>query len=448
MLRRDGVEGTLARGALWAFAISVVGTLVAFAVQLLLARSLGPEHYGIYIYTLGWLNVLLLVAKLDWDHVSLRYLSAYCAQRDWSRLRGFLRRSDLIVGLASGIAAAVAATAVWLFRGRLSPALVDAYWAACVLLPVTAFLQVKSISLQGLKRVLASQAPQGVLRPLLFAAAIVVVTFGTRLRLDAALAIVLNLVATGIVLLVSEWLLRRALPADVKRARPAYASKEWLGVSGGMLAISAAQLVLSQNFDVVVVGTLLGTTAAGYYGVATQLAALCHFGVNAVLFMATPLISELFARGDKAALQRLITMTARLNIAISLPVVIALLLGGRLFLRWYGPTFEAGYPVLVVLLGAQLAGTAVGSLAGFLMSMTGHQNRAAVIIGLSALVYLALTFAFTITFGAIGTAVATLIALLARGIVLDRDIRQRLGIEVFPLARGLRPRTAPSTTTA
>lgn len=433
VLRGDDMEGTLARGALWAFGINVAGTIAAFGVQLVLARSLGEAHYGIYIYTLGWLNVVLLVAKLDWDHVSLRYLSAYSALHDWSLLRGFLRRSDVIVGATAGGAALLAAAAVWLFRSRLPPSLVAAYWASCALLPVTAFLQVKSTSLQGLRRVVASQAPQGVLRPVLFALGLVVLAFGIGTQLTAALAIVINLAATAVVLVVAGWLLHRAVPAPARHAPPAYATREWLGVSGGMLAISAAQLVLSQNFDIVVVGSLLGTTQAGYYGAATQLAMLCHFGVNAILFMTTPLISELFAAGDRGALQRLITFTSRLNVAVSLPVALALLLGGRLVLRWYGPSFVAGYPVLVVLLGSQLAGTALGSLAGFLMSMTGHQNRAAVIIGLSAVLYLALTFVFTLAFGAVGTAFATLIALLTRGIVLDRDIRKRLGIEVLPI---------------
>jgi len=432
VVRGDEMEGVLARGALWAFAINVAGTLAAFLVQLLLARTLGPADYGIYIYVLGWLNVVLLVGKLDWDHTSLRYVSAYAAQRDWAQLRGFLRRSDVIVGLASAIAASVSAVAVWLFRDRLPAPLANAYWAACALLPVTAFLQVKATSLQGLKRVIASQAPQSVLRPTLFALGLGVVLLGTGSRPTAALAIVLNLAATVVVLLMAEWLFRRALPKEIKHATPQFATKEWLGVSGGMLAISAAQMVLTQNFDVVVVGTLLGTTVAGYYGAAAQLAVLCHFGVNAVLFMATPLISELFVSGDRAALQRLITLTSRLNLAVSVPVILLLLVGGKVFLGWYGPSFVAGYPILVVLLGGQLAGTAVGSLAGFLMTMTGHQNRAAVIIGLSALLYLLLAFVLTLSFGAVGTASATFIALLARGIVLDRDIRHRLGVEVLP----------------
>jgi O-antigen/teichoic acid export membrane protein len=74
----------------------------------------------------------------------------------------------------------------------------------------------------------------------------------------------------------------------------------------------------------------------------------------------------------------------------------------------------------------------LGALAGFLMTMTGHHNRAAVIIGASALVYLLLTFVLTHLFGAVGTAFSTVIAYLVRHVVLEVEIRRRLGIEAFP----------------
>jgi O-antigen/teichoic acid export membrane protein len=278
----------------------------------------------------------------------------------------------------------------------------------------------------------ASQAPLSIVRPLLFGIGIVLVAFGFGLRMTAASALLLNLAATAAVLLLSSWYLHRATADETSGVAPQYAMREWLHVAWGMFVVSAAQFVLSQNFDVVVVGSLLGTTVAGYYGAASQLANLCAFGVNAVLFMAAPLISELFAQGDKAKLQRLITLTGRLNVAVSLPVVLALLLAGRLILSLYGPTFVVAYPVLVILLAGQLTGAMLGALAGFLMTMTGHHNRAAVIIGASALVYLLLTFVLTHLFGAVGTAFSTVIAYLVRHVVLEVEIRRRLGIEAFP----------------
>src|SRR4029077_9328339 len=99
------------------------------------------------------------------------------------------------------------------------------------------------------------------------------------------------------------------------------------------------------------------------------------------------------------------------------------------------------YPVLLVLLAGQLTGAMLGALAGFLMTMTGHHNRAAAIIGGSARLFLLLTFVLTRLFGAVGTAASTVIAFLARHVVLEIDIRRRLGIEAFPFGKA--PRGSP-----
>jgi O-antigen/teichoic acid export membrane protein len=435
LVRPDSIEGALARGALLVFAINVVGTLVAFLVQLLLARTLGAAEYGVYIFTLGIFNIVLLVAKVDWDHVSLRFLSAYTAQDNRALIRGFLRRSDFIVGLASGTAAALSAAIVWIFRGNLSPSLFATYLVACALLPITAYQQVKALALQGLRRVVASQAPLSIMRPSLFGLGVILAAFVFGRHMTAASALVINCAASAIVLALSSSFLNRATKNETAGVESQYATREWIQVARGMFVVSAAQFVLSQNFDVVVVGSMLGTTVAGYYGAASQLAGLCTFGVNAVLFMAAPLISELFASGDKVKLQRLVTLTGRLNVAVSLPVVLALVFAGRVILSWYGPTFVTAYPVLLVLVAGQLTGAMLGALAGFLMTMTGHHNRAAVIIGGSAVLYLLLTFVLTRLFGAVGTAASTVIAFLARHVVLEIDIRRRLGIEAFPFGR-------------
>jgi O-antigen/teichoic acid export membrane protein len=442
LVRPDSIEGALARGALLVFTINVAGTLIAFLVQLLLARTLGAAEYGVYIYTLGIFNIVLLVAKADWDHVSLRFLSAYAAQDHRALLRGFLRRSDVIVGVASGVAATLSASIVWIFRASLSPSLVAAYLVACALLPITAFLQVKALALQGLRRVVASQGPLSIMRPSLFATGVILAAFVFNRHMTAASALVINLAATAAVLIVSSRLLNRATRTQTSDIAPQYATREWFHVAWGMFVVSAAQFVLSQSFDVVIVGSMIGTTVAGYYGAASQLAGLCGFGVNAVLFMAAPLISELFASGDKAKLQHLVTLTGRLNVAVSLPVVLGLVFAGRVILSWYGPTFVAAYPVLVVLVAGQLTGAMLGALAGFLMTMTGHHNRAAVIIGGSAVLYLLLTFVLTRLFGAVGTASSTVIAFLARHVVLEIDIRRRLGIEAFPFGRTARRPTS------
>lgn len=433
LLGAKGLGGTLARGTLWSLGINVAGAAIGFGMQVLLARALGRDVYGLYLYTLAWMNSALLLGKLELDTAAVRYVGAYAARGEWPLLRGFLRRSGQIVGALSLAVSFLAAAIVWALRARFPAGAADAYLVGCALLPVTALLQLKANVLQGFKRVPESQGPTLVLRPLLFAAGVAAIVFGAGLRLGASSAIGVNLAATVAALVATAWLAARATPREVAASAPAYHTREWVHTAFGVLAISVAQLVLSPQSDVLIVGTFLGTSDAGLYGVASQLASLIGFGVTAVTFIASPMIAELYAQGRRADLQRLLRHVALANAAVSLPVLAGLVVLGKVLLGWFGPTFVAAYPILLVLSVAHSTVALVGALAGFLMVMTGHQKHAGIIIGGTAVLNLALTVVLTPRFGPVGTAAATAVATLLRALILIVYIRRRLGLEVVPL---------------
>jgi O-antigen/teichoic acid export membrane protein len=127
-------------------------------------------------------------------------------------------------------------------------------------------------------------------------------------------------------------------------------------------------------------------------------------------------------------------MSTRANLLASVPVFVGLLLAGGVALSLYGPTFRDVYPVLVILGVSQLIVAIVGSLSGFLMSMTGNQHAAAVVIGGSAAMNIVLTITLTPIFGLIGTATATLIGTLTRSIMLTVLVRRRLAVRLTPFS--------------
>src|SRR5690348_1763303 len=73
------LDQTLVRGSTAAFGSSVAAMGLGFAVQVLLARSIGPHEYGLYLYVLGWANVAGLLSALEFSAAGTRYVSAYAA---------------------------------------------------------------------------------------------------------------------------------------------------------------------------------------------------------------------------------------------------------------------------------------------------------------------------------------------------------------------------------
>jgi O-antigen/teichoic acid export membrane protein len=266
----------------------------------------------------------------------------------------------------------------------------------------------------------------------LFGIGVVLVTVGLGAQLAAGQAVALNATATAVALGVSLFLLSRAAPATAVAATPEFETDKWMRAIRSFIVISGAQLILSQQSDILVVGTVLSPRDAGLYSAASQLAGLTMLGAQALIFVALPFVSDLHTRGRRAELQRLVVRTVQACAVVSLPVVALLLVAGRLVLRAYGPAFVDGYPVLAVLSAGAGVGATLGIISGFLLTMTGHEQAASRMVVGTAVLNLALTFVLTPTFGIVGAAVATVVAGLGRVWLLQRYARRHLGVEVRP----------------
>jgi O-antigen/teichoic acid export membrane protein len=427
LLARSGVSPAMLKGAIWSMGGYASGAVASFVVQVILARALQATRYGVYSYLLAWANVAVLVGKLEFDTVAIRFIATYDGQRQDGLLRGFWQYGWRVVSRTTTLIALLAGAAAWLLRQQLHPGIEGGIWAACVLVPLTALLAFSGCTLQGLRRVPQSQLPQLVLRPVLFGAGIVLVGSGLGMRLGAGGAVALNAVATAVALAVSLVLLRRAAPASAIVAPPVFDAATWMRTVRGYILISAAQLVLSQQADILVVGTVLSSRDAGLYSVASQLTSLVGLGAAAVIFVALPAVTDLYARRKHAEFQHLVVRTVQACAAVSVPVVVLLLVAGRVVLRIYGAEFTEAYPILLLLSIAGLAGWTIG-IPGSLLPATGHEWQASRVIVATALLNLALTFVLTPKFGVVGAATATLVAQLTRVGVLRWYAWRYLGV--------------------
>src|SRR5436309_1491242 len=205
---RIGVSPAMVKGAVWSMGGYGAGAVASFVVQVILARALEATRYGVYSYLLAWVNVAVLVGKLEFDTAAIRFIATYNGQRQDGLLRGFWQYGWRVVSRTATGVAVGAGLVAWLLRRHLHPGIEGGIWAACLLVPLTALLVLTSSTLQGFRRVPQAQLPQLLVRPVLFGAGIVLV--GSSLGAGGAVA--LNAAATAVALGVSLILLRRAVP--------------------------------------------------------------------------------------------------------------------------------------------------------------------------------------------------------------------------------------------
>lgn len=427
-----GVGAVLVRGTSGAAGAHVAGAALALAAQLALARLLGVGQYGLYAYALAWITLLATPCRLGLQTGLIRFAAAYRAQADWPALRGLARRAFQLVTAAAALAALALAAGALLLRARLPEDQVRTFLVAAVALVPLALLGVTQGLLQGFRRPARALLPPRALvhGGTLVLALAVAATAGLE-RAPAAMA--LHLVAALGALALAAWWVRSSLRPDTAGAAPAYRTREWLRVSLPLLLVTGMH-VLMRQVDTVMLGAIAGTDAAGLYYPVARISELASIGLLATNAIVAPMVSELHAADARARLQRLLTLAALATSAVTAALALAFWLAGEALLGLFGPAFTAGYPALMILLGGQVVNALCGPV-GYVMTMTGHQDRAALVLAVTAVANLALNAALIPRFGLTGAAAATAISIAAWNLWLLVEVRRRHGLNPSVFAR-------------
>lgn len=427
------LDRSFAASSLGALSIRVAGTAILLLLQVLLTRILGPEHFGDYIYVLSWANLLAAFGACGMDTASLRFVAAYEGTGQMALLRGFLRRSLGVVLLASLVLAGALAGIVFLLSGQLSQGLRSTFFVACLLLPVVAVLLLLASLLRGFKQVVLAMAPQFVLRPLLLSLIVLVLHFALAQHLTAVTVMCLDLaVALGLAATMF-YLLHRRQSATLRRGERRYDTRLWMAAGLPLLAITGIRMMMSK-VDILMIGLFLGTTAAGIYAIATQLATLISFGLFAVNMIAAPLIAQLHAQDRMEELQRIVRLGARATFTFSLLTGAVLLIFGKPILRLFGSTFVSAYAPLAILILGQIVNSLAGSV-GFIMTMTANEREAARVTALTGVLNVLLAATLIPLLGLAGAALATVSAGIVWNVVLVIRVRRRLRINSTAFSR-------------
>lgn len=407
---RDGAAGA----ALSVFAIRVAAAGLAYGAQVIAARLMGAEGYGVYATLWVWTAMLGHTLTLGLSQGACRFLPAEQARGDLDHARGYLAAGALFT-LAASVGTALAGLGIaW-----LSPGLPDGMsgaplvLAAC-LLPLLALQDY----LEGIARsqnwVVLAILPTYLLRQLVMVAGLAAaVLAGAPARPEIAMACMLlaAFVSTALQALLLARRLRPLLPPGPRRFRPRAWLRACLPIALVDLATTAFGFV-----DVLLLGLLMPPAAVGLYFAATRV----HQFVPFVQFAASAATAQRFsaaeARGDRAGLARLVRLQAQATAAATLVTGLAVLAAGPPLLALFGEGFAAGVPVLAVLVMGSVTASLFGPGEDLLTMLGGERLCAALTLaalGVAILLGLLLIPALGLLGAAASMSAATVLRALA-----------------------------------
>jgi len=91
------------KGASPALIIRVLGTVLGFAVSIMIARLLGAEGSGIYFLTVSVVMIASTIGRLGFDNTVVRFIAAHASQKEWSDVYFVYRVAIKITGFASAL---------------------------------------------------------------------------------------------------------------------------------------------------------------------------------------------------------------------------------------------------------------------------------------------------------------------------------------------------------
>ncbi len=396
--------GVLAKEAGIALFIQFAGILLTYLVQVFLAQWMGRTEYGIYEYVIAWSVLLAIPAGLGLPHTVLRFVSEYRVKEEWGLLRGIIRSSWLITILASLLVSLLAASVILLLNYYHPFAYVTPLLIGIGLIPLQALVNLQLETARAAKDVTLAYAPSRIVWPVLVICGAFLVLETTH-SLTGNLAIAIAQIALLAVVSFQLGLLLLKLNQEFEASKPIYAIREWLSVAFIMLLNYGCFIVLSKT-DTIMVGSILGPSEAGMYAAAVKTAEWVSFVLIVINIVAAPSFAALYAKNDIEGLQKVVSAVALWIFWPSLVISLFLIAFSQPVLGIFSSEFLAANWQLKILVLGEAIGAWCGSV-GYLMVMTGHQNKSLPVFIYAAVINIVLNAIAIPLIGAVGAAIAT-----------------------------------------
>ncbi len=404
-------------------AARIAGGAIALATNILIARYYGAEALGIFALVMACVSLVAIVLPLGFQAVSILFVSQYLEQKRPDLVAGFAGRGYRNVALLTGLAAAGVAGAAAFAPPHWRDYVVNAAFVVAMA-PAVSLINFNCNILSGHRRQFAGLLPDLLIKPALMTLAVwLSITMfdgaSTQIMLGA---ICLALWAGA---LCHAPAMRGVLQRD--RAAPLRETRRWRQAAWPWMAISA----LSDYFielHLLLAGTLAAPAQIAVLHVCFRLRMLAAFGLRALYALILPDIFASYERKDEAEFRSNIRRANLLALAYAGIVCAAIVPLGNWVLSLFGPAFENGRAVLLIVCASMVARAIFGP-APAVMAMKGQHGSGIGILVAGTAASLALGVALFPVLGIEAIAIAYTVSYSLIAVAQWWWVKRRTGID-------------------
>ncbi len=424
-LLKKGLKDRILMGAGSAFLFQVIGAGLGYVNQIVLARFLGVESYGVYTYVLSWALFLSILAQFGFPKSVLRFIPEYQVKGDWDLLKGIIFRSWEVVFVAGIAVAGVVLFVMYVLGGTVDSMYLEAFFIGVWLIPMDAMTNLQKCMGQAFNNMSLAYLPNGVIRPLIIISSIFMLS-AVYSVVTTEQALFVTLAGFTVAIAFQMVTIYRKMPAQSRESKASYADKQWMSVSFSLLLTASFYVVLDRT-DVIMLGLMKHPADVGFYNAASRTAFLVSFVLTSVNAVAAPTISQLYAQNKHDGLQHMASKIVKMSFWPSLLISIGLYYLSGFILGLFGHMFVSASGILGILLIGQVFSAGTGSV-GYFLNMTGHQKITARVFAWSAVINVVLNLIGISFMGAEGAAIATTISMIIWNIWLHVLVKREMNL--------------------
>ncbi|NJK57584.1 MAG: flippase [Pleurocapsa sp. SU_5_0] len=407
------------------FGLKIAYVGLTFITSAILARILGANNYGTYVYVITCVSILQIPACLGISSLLVREIAAYQAKSRFGLMTGLLRWANQIVLFVSLSLAILAVFFVKYLDLGWSNQMQNVFYVALISLPLSSLTTVRQGAMEGLNQVLKGQVAETLVQPVLFLILISILYGLFQEAPNVTWIMTTRVLTVAVAFFIGTQLLRKTLVRiKYKPEIIEYDIDNWLSSVLPFLLINAVYVIYNKT-DALMLGAMRGTEDVGIYYINDRISDLILFIVTAVNTSVTATIVSLHVKKDRINLQKLVTKASKVNIIIALPITLILIIFGKYILSIFGAEFISGYMALVISCLGKLFIVCLG-LTAVLLSMTGYENYIAKIVGFSSIINVILNYILIPLWGIIGAALATVVSIVICNIYLAIMVYKKL----------------------
>lgn len=439
----QNLKQSMIEGGLWAAGGRLVAIVGAFVLNLVLARSLTPDDYGVYFVATSTMIILATVGSVGMNRVAVRFVAARKALGEWDEVRAVVWRCLATVLLATMLlCVAFHFAAPWFFNRVLEMPGAVAFGGLMVLWLLFSTIQRQlAETFRGLNDIRGATLfgglrNNGILNSLVMSCAVLVLWMSGAMTLAAAF--VTTVCASLLVVVVASWTLWRRLQATRGHARPVAASASSEGWSTKRALVEGWPLWLA---SLLAVSRAQGNGwfAAGFdsaenvalFAIAERSALLVTAPLTIVVLLLPPVVAELHARGEIERVGRVVQAVGGLASLPCIVILALIVLAGRPVLGMlFGEHYEAAHTMLVILCFGQVVNMATGAWQ-VVLAMTGFRHQVLRVSMCAAAVQFSCSIVGGYYAGVLGVAIGASAGAVAGNVLGLVVVRKHLGIWTF-----------------